>query len=163
MSYSIINSDIKDLYDKYDIDTVRRTKKLKIVNCSDNNNLLCNYINLKSLTIIDCCFNTIPDNLIKLEELDIYYENEDEDYDNKIIEIPKSFVNLKKISIRDKNIKEIPNTLKNLEEIIITSSSIKSIPENLTNLKSICIYDCDNNIIIPDCYKNIFIHNGEKF
>ena len=156
MKFDLREKDLNELNDNNEI--IRNTKKLCLCKCKDDFNVLSNYINLTKLILIDCDIKSIPSNLIKLEELNIYYE--DEDKNNFITEIPKTLINLKNLTIRDKNIKEIPNTLKNLEELSITCSSINTIPDNFINLKYINLYDYVNKITIPSCYKdNVIISN----
>ena len=105
----------KDLIDiEINDEEMKRIKKIRLINCEDTYDILSRFINLISLTLYNCNIKEIPRHLIKLEELNIIY---DDDYKkNEINEIPKTLKRLRKIKIKSKNIKINKEDYKKLEE-----------------------------------------------
>ena len=132
---------------------------LKIINNNTNYDCNChikeipnNLINLKILILIKCKnIKKLPNTLINLEELVLYDCND--------IEIPKTFINLKKIIINTKEYYEfinhynLPNTLINLEYLELYNYKLNySLLNNLTNLNYLKLIHCNikklsNNLI----------------
>jgi len=99
MILEIKNIDIKEI--ELNDEKIRRIKKMRLINCKDTYNILSKFINLITLSLYNCEIDKIPNHLIKLEELNIIYN---EEYNKiKIKEIPKTLINLKKITIKSNN------------------------------------------------------------
>ena len=84
-------------------------------------------------------------NFINLRELSLY--------DNQIKEIPDSFsnlVNLQHLSLSNNQIKKIPysfSNLVNLQKLWLGNNQIKEIPISIINLRRLSIFKIDNNPI----------------
>jgi len=63
----------------------------------------------------------------------------------QIKKIPKTLINLEKLSCQFTLVKKIPKTLINLDTLICNTIQIKKIPETIKNLK---VLNCDNDVLI---------------
>jgi len=152
MKYDINNKHIFLYFEEY-FDEIKYKPEnilsLQICLCNKINNIPNNLINLKYLFLQDNQnIKTIP-NLYKLENL--YIEN-----CKNIEKLPNNLPNLKKLVLINTNIKEIPNTYINLKILKIKNSfNINFISNNFINLEKLILINNNQNIIIPNSFKNL--------
>ncbi|GJN38399.1 hypothetical protein PR202_gb27435 [Eleusine coracana subsp. coracana] len=107
---------------------------------------------LRKLSISDCSWNSLPDNmehLKSLEELNIMSCK-------NILSLPKLPVSLERLSLMDWNGSDTPpkigELLVKLHRLQISSCSWNSLPENmelLTSLEELAIENCENILLLP--------------
>ncbi|GJN12043.1 hypothetical protein PR202_ga30286 [Eleusine coracana subsp. coracana] len=136
-------------------DTLENLQYLHFSNCNGSDappklrelrSRLCN------LSISDCSWNSLPDNmehLKSLEELNIMSCK-------NILSLPKLPVSLERLSLMDWNGSDTPpkigELLVKLHRLQISSCSWNSLPENmelLTSLEELAIDNCENILLLP--------------
>ena len=174
---SFINLKTLNIYNCYNIKEIPNNlinlKNLILDNCNNIKEISINFNNLETLYLTNCpninyipntltnlkilklenCDNIkeIPD-LIKLEQLDIYFINN--------IKLSNSLINLKKLYLHNiNNLINIPKTLINLEELIINSckTNIKNL-DTFINLKKLNICNTYNELFLSQHILNKLNH-----
>ena len=162
--YKININEIKEIV--INEDEYKNIKRCSLFGCKDFN-ILKKLDNITNLYLDNCENVILPENLNKLEIIQIFSTNITipETLKNiKILDLcssdevilPNEMSNLKKLCICEcveKNI--IPNIMNNLEYLEITNSNIKKLPEKLDNLKYIKLWETYNIEYIPKCYKSL--------
>lgn len=109
-------------------------------------------LHLRTLTISDCSWNSLPENLehlTSLQELNILSCR-------NIVSLPRLPMSLKRLSLTDWNGSDVPprigEFLVNLHRLQIYSCCWNSLPENmeqLTSLEELAIDSCENILLLP--------------